>query len=62
MSNELQGRNVGKTLRVHYKGTFNDGTQFVKVRLPALMVTMVRSSIPPMTVASRWSLSAALVR
>lgn len=28
MSNELQGRNVGKTLRVHYKGTFNDGTQF----------------------------------
>lgn len=28
MSNELQGRNVGKTLRVHYKGTFNDGTKF----------------------------------
>ena len=28
MSNELQGRNIGKTLRVHYKGTFNDGTQF----------------------------------
>ena len=28
MSNELQGRNVGKTLRVHYKGTYNDGTQF----------------------------------
>lgn len=22
------GRNVGKTCRVHYKGTFNDGTQF----------------------------------
>ena len=28
MSNELTGRNVGKTCRVHYKGTFNDGTQF----------------------------------
>ena len=26
MSNELTGRNVGKTCRVHYKGTFNDGT------------------------------------
>lgn len=25
---ELQGRNVGKTCRTHYKGTFNDGTQF----------------------------------
>ena len=25
MSNELTGRNVGKTCRVHYKGTFNDG-------------------------------------
>ena len=24
----LQGRNVGKTCRVHYLGTFNDGTQF----------------------------------
>lgn len=24
----LTGRNVGKTCRVHYKGTFNDGTQF----------------------------------
>ena len=24
----LQGKNVGKTCRVHYKGTFNDGTQF----------------------------------
>ena len=24
----LQGRNVGKTCRVHYRGTFNDGTQF----------------------------------
>ena len=23
-----QGRNVGKTCRVHYRGTFNDGTQF----------------------------------
>jgi len=28
MSNELTGRNVGKTCRVHYRGTFNDGTQF----------------------------------
>lgn len=25
---ELTGRNVGKTCRVHYRGTFNDGTQF----------------------------------
>lgn len=25
---ELTGRNVGKVCRVHYKGTFNDGTQF----------------------------------
>lgn len=25
---ELNGRNVGKTCRTHYKGTFNDGTQF----------------------------------
>lgn len=25
---ELQGCNVGKTCRTHYKGTFNDGTQF----------------------------------
>ena len=24
----LEGRNVGKTCRVHYRGTFNDGTQF----------------------------------
>ena len=24
----LTGRNVGKTCRTHYKGTFNDGTQF----------------------------------
>lgn len=24
----LQGRNVGKTCRVHYRGTLNDGTQF----------------------------------
>ena len=24
----LEGRNAGKTLRVHYRGTFNDGTQF----------------------------------
>ena len=28
MFNELTGRDVGKTCRVHYKGTFNDGTQF----------------------------------
>lgn len=28
MSNELTGRNVGKTCRVHYKGTFNDGKHF----------------------------------
>ena len=25
---EMQGRNVGKTVHVHYRGTFNDGTQF----------------------------------
>lgn len=24
----MEGRNVGKTCRVHYRGTFNDGTQF----------------------------------
>ncbi len=24
----MEGKNVGKTCRVHYKGTFNDGTQF----------------------------------
>ena len=24
----LQGRNVGKTVRTHYRGTFNDGAQF----------------------------------
>ena len=24
----LQGKNVGKTCRAHYRGTFNDGTQF----------------------------------
>lgn len=24
----LEGKNVGKTCRVHYKGTFNDGSQF----------------------------------
>lgn len=24
----IQGKNVGKTCRVHYRGTFNDGTQF----------------------------------
>ncbi len=24
----LQGRNTGKTCRTHYRGTFNDGTQF----------------------------------
>ena len=26
--NTLPGRNVGKTCRTHYRGTFNDGTQF----------------------------------
>ena len=25
---EFSGRNVGKTCRTHYRGTFNDGTQF----------------------------------
>ena len=25
---EITGRNVGKTCRTHYKGTFNDGTKF----------------------------------
>ena len=24
----LEGKNVGKTVKAHYKGTFNDGTQF----------------------------------
>ncbi|MBR6208309.1 MAG: FKBP-type peptidyl-prolyl cis-trans isomerase [Oscillospiraceae bacterium] len=24
----MQGKNVGKTVRAHYRGTFNDGTQF----------------------------------
>ena len=24
----MEGRNAGKTVRVHYRGTFNDGTQF----------------------------------
>lgn len=24
----MEGKNVGKTVRAHYKGTFNDGTQF----------------------------------
>ncbi len=27
MSN-IEGKNVGKTCRTHYRGTFNDGTQF----------------------------------
>ena len=26
--NTFEGRNVGKTVRTHYKGTFNDGVQF----------------------------------
>ena len=25
---KMTGRNVGKTCRTHYRGTFNDGTQF----------------------------------
>ena len=25
---QMQGRNVGKTCKVHYRGTFNDGSQF----------------------------------
>lgn len=25
---KIEGKNVGKTCRTHYKGTFNDGTQF----------------------------------
>ena len=25
---KMEGKNVGKTLKVHYKGTFNDGSQF----------------------------------
>ena len=28
MENTMTGRNVGKTCRTHYRGTFNDGTQF----------------------------------
>lgn len=28
VQSELTGRNVGKTCRTHYRGTFNDGTQF----------------------------------
>ena len=27
-ASEIRGRNVGKTCRTHYRGTFNDGTQF----------------------------------
>lgn len=27
-ANPITGRNVGKTCRTHYRGTFNDGTQF----------------------------------
>ena len=27
-SNTISGKNVGKTCRTHYRGTFNDGTQF----------------------------------
>ena len=42
----LTGRNVGKTCRTHYRGTFNDGTQ----------------STHPMTAANRWSLYAVQVR
>ena len=26
--NGITGKNVGKTCRTHYRGTFNDGTQF----------------------------------
>ncbi|MBR3358622.1 MAG: FKBP-type peptidyl-prolyl cis-trans isomerase [Solobacterium sp.] len=26
--NEAAGKNIGKTVKVHYRGTFNDGTQF----------------------------------
>ena len=25
---KIEGKNVGKTVRTHYRGTFNDGTQF----------------------------------
>ena len=28
MENTMTGRNVGKTCSTHYRGTFNDGTQF----------------------------------
>lgn len=28
METKLVGRNVGKTVRVHYRGTLNDGSQF----------------------------------
>ena len=28
MENNMTGRNVGKTCRTHYRGPFNDGTQF----------------------------------
>ena len=28
MGPQMEGRNVGKNVKVHYRGTFNDGTQF----------------------------------
>ena len=28
MSDKIQGKNVGKKVKAHYKGTFNDGSQF----------------------------------
>ena len=46
MSNALTGRNVGKTCRVHYKGT----------------LTMVNNLILPTTVARHWNSFAAPVK
>ena len=46
MSNELTGRNVGKTCRVHYKGTFNDGMLKERVAHEPVREVELRLSSP----------------